>query len=397
MNSMRIAIFACWITTLVSGVAVAQPPLVVAYDFDDDLTAAAAADKSNVEPLMPAELDADAQLVDDDDPARGRVLLTSEDGFGAFAEHTSKLDFTTSFTLQGWVKVDEGPAGLGWRHIAGQPGSGARIFDHYGIGALGAVHLNNDDTWAPVNFGDMGTGPDGEWHHVLMTWDQTTQLLYGYYDGELAGASLENRNPRPRAGTEKAILAGRGFGIGGNILDDNGTNQFPSSYIDDVAYWSEYVTEEQAKGLADGTFTIFNVFDPIGSCDLNGDGVCDTADIDFMAAQGSTLQERIEYIGAMKPDGLNSYLGDSNLDGVYDDQDIVSVFIPGLYLTGNAATYAQGDWDGDMDFDEQDIVASFIQGDYLKPARPDAVSAVPEPSSGTLIMLGMLVVLRRRR
>ena len=128
--------------------------------------------------------------------------------------------------------------------------------------------------------------------------------------------------------------------------------------------------------------------------DLNGDGVVDAADIDEMSQRVldgvATKEERQTLIESPSPEGFNTYIGDSNLDGVFDDQDFVSAFIAGQYLSGNRAGWAEGDWDGNLIFDEQDIVNAFIQGDYLKPARTAAVAGVPEPSTCTLAIMCLL-------
>lgn len=69
--------------------------------------------------------------------------------------------------------------------------------------------------------------------------------------------------------------------------------------------------------------------------------------------------------------------GDANRDFVFDQQDIVQVLQAGKYLTGEAATWGEGDWDGgpggypgkpppgDSIFDQQDIVAALQTGNYL--------------------------------
>ena len=62
------------------------------------------------------------------------------------------------------------------------------------------------------------------------------------------------------------------------------------------------------------------------------------------------------------------------------------------------ATYAEGDWDGDMVFSSGDLVAAFTEGGYQLGALP-AINAVPEPSSLGLILLAGLALIpcRRRR
>ncbi len=67
--------------------------------------------------------------------------------------------------------------------------------------------------------------------------------------------------------------------------------------------------------------------------------------------------------------------GDANLDGVFDEQDVVAVMQIGEYeddLPGNS-TWEEGDWDGDGDFTTNDFVLAFQSGWY----RATAVAATP--------------------
>ena len=103
--------------------------------------------------------------------------------------------------------------------------------------------------------------------------------------------------------------------------------------------------------------------DTSGRFDLDGNGSVDADDRVFMISET-----------------LNTYLGDSNLDGEFSSSDFVAVFIVGHYedgIDGNSG-WAEGDWNGDFDVSSSDFVAAFIEGGFEQ--GPRAASAVPEPN-----------------
>ena len=66
--------------------------------------------------------------------------------------------------------------------------------------------------------------------------------------------------------------------------------------------------------------------------------------------------------------------GDANLDGVFDERDLLQVMQRGKYLDDipQNATWQDGDWNGDGEFDDQDIVAAFMAGHYRIEPTPSA-------------------------
>ncbi len=136
--------------------------------------------------------------------------------------------------------------------------------------------------------------------------------------------------------------------------------------------------------------------------DYDGSGLLDAADLDLQAGAivaGGPARYDLNGDGSVDVgdremwlhDLKDTWVGDANLDMVFDSNDFVQVFTAGLYETGQAALWEQGDWNGDQRFDTNDFVAAFVDGGYEVGQRPvGAVSAVPEPSSICLLLLGLL-------
>ncbi len=93
-----------------------------------------------------------------------------------------------------------------------------------------------------------------------------------------------------------------------------------------------------------------------------------------------------------------TYFGDANLDGQFDTSDFVDIFVAGEYedgLIGNSV-WETGDWDGNGEFDTSDFIVAFISGGFER-GQKTSLAAVPEPSSGILLLLACLGLLVRRR
>ena len=128
--------------------------------------------------------------------------------------------------------------------------------------------------------------------------------------------------------------------------------------------------------------------------DLNGDGLTDARDIDFFCAGYRNQDMAFDLTGNGSLDDdlafvveqlFGTNMGDANLDGRFDSEDLVAVLQAGEYddgISGNS-TWAEGDWNCDGDFDSEDIVHAFRAGGYVVPtAKPSMRSVAAARDAG---------------
>ena len=148
------------------------------------------------------------------------------------------------------------------------------------------------------------------------------------------------------------------------------------------------------------SFTVVAVPTEIGG-DLNYNGALDQHDLDILTknvAVGATnlkldiddnesvsVSDVYHWVTELK----STWLGDANLDGEFNSRDLVDVFKSGKYESGHMASWAEGDWNADERFDSSDIIVAFQDSGYEVGARTLAL-AVPEPTSWSMVILGLL-------
>ena len=136
--------------------------------------------------------------------------------------------------------------------------------------------------------------------------------------------------------------------------------------------------------------------------DFDQSGHRDVADIDLLtvAQQEGSTEPAYDFDGSGVADSADrlwwihnlqrTYLGDTNLDGQFNSDDLVGSIARGKYATDTAALWSDGDWNGDGSFDAEDLMDAMADGGYEQGPRV-AASAVPEPCGALLLTLGMLV------
>ena len=163
--------------------------------------------------------------------------------------------------------------------------------------------------------------------------------------------------------------------------------------------------------LWDNGDVVFGSIGPALPGDYNNDGVVNVADVDLQAAAIASATPDLGVYDE-NSDGvvdfadrqilisghIGTWMGDADLNGEFGSSDLVTVFTAGKYETGNAASWAEGDWNGDGAFGSGDLVTAFTDGGYEAGPKA-AVAAVPEPSSIVLALvslIGLFGITRRR-
>ena len=142
--------------------------------------------------------------------------------------------------------------------------------------------------------------------------------------------------------------------------------------------------------------------------DYNLDGTLDAEDLDLQAAAITGGPIPKDFVAEQRRSGQlrrprevaarsEEHLGRRRRSGlVFDNADFVHAFQAGKYETATSRR-VEGDWDGDLLFETGDFVAAFVHGGYEAAPSGAAVSAVPEPGSIVLALLGMVGLWSRTR
>ena len=308
------------------------------------------------------------------------VILAS----GWTSEAQSALDSTVDLTIEN-VEVD----GLGGSFtVRGTPVNGvARAvgaysvnlqFDNFSAELGDFLQFDASNQMPLMNElgGNFGTTPHPG---ILSAGETVTYIAFG--DGSLPASGVDL--------LAVSFSVPGGFGTGASFVVD---------IVEGLAGTETFV---QGFQLSLGQETIRS---PVGlPCDIDGNSVCDAADIDFLGDQvreGSTdsvydLDENGVVDAADRlfwvHDLMSTYVGDGNLDGRFDGTDFVNVFVAGEYFDSfeSNSTWATGDWNGDREFDADDLVVAMIDGGYE--AAGSVAASVPEPHGLILVSFALFV------
>ena len=237
-----------------------------------------------------------------------------------------------------------------------------------------------------VTYDLNASGGAGEKNEIAFTWDRSS-------DGTGVSVKLYVNGELREADTGAWVDPGTTFFIGSG----DGTNHFGNGIWDEFRIYDVALTDGEVLYLFGGGGL---------AGDFNNDGTLDAGDLDLQAqALGGTdatydldndgdvdYDDRVSWVRDLK----KTWVGDADLSGEFNSGDLVIMFAGGKYESGEAATWATGDFNGDGLFTTSDLVAALSDGGYEASVRT-AVSAVPEPSSIMLLGIGVLALARRRQ
>ena len=238
-------------------------------------------------------------------------------------DNIEKLRFTVddSFTAMAWVFIPE-QAGTGWQGVVTK-GRDTSPTAWWGLWIDSASHWAYGHNGNHLRGGSLGLDPVEEgWTHFAIQQDADQGILTMYLNGEEVGL-YEGVEPQESPGD---LVFGGAGGITGCC-----DNEWFVGGLDEVRVYDEVLTIEQLQTIMAGP----------------ADG-------------GPVLRA-----------------GDADQDLDFDQIDLVQVQIAAKYLTGNPATWGEGDWNGAPGgapgspppgnglFDQIDIISALTAGTYL--------------------------------
>lgn len=294
--------------------------------------------EENASPLVDAVSGATAEAMDGNGhlysqpgpPGFGNAVgLDSDSAWNLDVDESAVLrDLVNNFTVAAWVYVDSDVAAE--KTVTGVTGSHRVMGDNnawdgdgwgWGIQRDGSILFTKNGIIDASTF-DVYVDED-EWTHVAITVSEDDGIIY-YVNGEEVEDFLDFDDIIQSPGNNGED---DWWGIARTNLA-SGDQWFPG-LLDEVRVYSDLLTPDEIAAL-------------------------------MVPAQPSALQA-----------------GDADMDFDFDQLDLVQVQIAAKYLTGQAATWGEGDWDGapggepgnppagNGQFDQMDIIAALAAGTYL--------------------------------
>ncbi len=346
-----LAVFAAFIAFGLAGATLAQPivtgDLSVYYDFDDFV--------DEIEDKSGNGLNGEifGNVIFSDDAVRGggsAFFDSAETNFTA--EHNvaiagctrdtplecgdipAELIPSSAFTLAAWMKVEDSTGGD--QSVYQVESADGSFVTHAQLQNDGRIrmrlrsqlqsdNINSTDKWNIDGLGGSETYPLGEWFHYAGTFSQAENLIRFFYTGEV----VFEMEPDGNAFDAELGDWGRGALLG--TTTDAGRQLY--ARMDELYVFTRALSDAEIKDL-------FELNEPGGPPQLQA--------------------------------------GDADENLAFDQFDLIKVQQAAKYLTGDAATWGEGDWNaapggaagsppaGDGLFNQLDIIAALNNGLYLQ-------------------------------
>lgn len=276
---------------------------------------------------------------------------------------------------------------------------------HAGVfGAVQGWETNNFGPLSPPPFGggnvDETDTPSGVWVHAALVWNAAGDHTV-YLNGE-AGITVEGVGPE-----EFGLNTPDFWTIGGDGLTtappkNPDVTRYLNGQLADFAIFNAALTQAEIQQI---------IREGISTATLAGDfdanGALQEADVNLLmgAIAAGANSKPFDLTADNLVNGADltlwvkdlkkTWIGDANLDSVFNSSDFVSVFQAGKFEVDTSATWGEGDWNGDLRFNTTDFIAAFQDGGFEAGPRPALVASVPEPVAGGFVTVTLLLAAMR--
>lgn len=189
------------------------------------------------------------------------------------------LDLTTDLSFEAWVKIE---SAVSMDILTKYEGAGNRSYVFRYDGSATTLNFfksadgSSNDTAESVS-ADLGTGT---WHHVAMTYNDTTGDVKFYVDGSQQGATQNT-------GTSGIFNGAASFAIG-CIEPDTAPSSFFDGLIDEVRVWSDVRTATEISDNHEKEL-VGNEAGLVGYWKLNNDLLDETSNNNDLTNNGSAV------------------------------------------------------------------------------------------------------------
>lgn len=177
----------------------------------------------------------------------------------------------------------------------------------------------------------------------------------------------------------------------------------PAGHTGTVAYPQWYL-KEHPRGTPATMEIDVTILTESNPGDFDGDQVLSANDINVLTTAIASGSDDLRFdvnddlsvdnadLNLWVKDIRQTWFGDADLDGEFNSNDLIEIFVAGKYEKNVPALWSEGDWNADGTFSSSDLILALSDGGYEAGAL-NTVNAVPEPGTIRLLMFALVGVL----